>query len=273
MESSRLSFTDFFPGFQTPFYFAHRGCSARYPENTLAAFSAAKERGIPAVELDVWLTKDRQLVVSHNESAEKVSGVAVSVPKSTLNELSALNFAATYNQSGSTNCSLPSFHGSPNRGKAPLHEPIPTLESVFAMAGNAFLYDIEIKEKHRRTVLLKEIRRLLTKYHIQRAFVSSFWPLVVRRAGAMGFRPTALIFGEEEGRWKTWVQRAKIRLARPSMLKPRRDLAPILLASPCRLYQKPVCTWTVDSEEEARRLFRLGVAGVCSNHPEDFQLP
>ena len=44
----------------------HRGAAGLAPENTLAAFNKACETGVNAVELDVLLTKDRELVVHHD---------------------------------------------------------------------------------------------------------------------------------------------------------------------------------------------------------------
>ena len=44
----------------------HRGASATHPENTLAAFRAAKEAGADGIELDVRRTQDEVLVVHHN---------------------------------------------------------------------------------------------------------------------------------------------------------------------------------------------------------------
>jgi len=44
----------------------HRGAAGLAPENTLAAFSKACELGVNAVELDVLLTQDRNIVVHHD---------------------------------------------------------------------------------------------------------------------------------------------------------------------------------------------------------------
>lgn len=46
---------------------AHRGASARAPENTLAAFALAREEGADGVELDVRRTADGTLAVCHDE--------------------------------------------------------------------------------------------------------------------------------------------------------------------------------------------------------------
>ena len=44
----------------------HRGARGLWPENSLRAFAAALSIGVDVLELDVVLTKDRQLVVSHD---------------------------------------------------------------------------------------------------------------------------------------------------------------------------------------------------------------
>lgn len=56
---------------------AHRGCSQRYPENTMTAFSKAVEiRGLTGVELDIQMTKDGEMVVIHDERVDRTtSGV------------------------------------------------------------------------------------------------------------------------------------------------------------------------------------------------------
>ena len=51
---------------------AHRGASAYCPENTLVSFSKAIELGADAIELDVHLTKDGEIVVAHDERLERV---------------------------------------------------------------------------------------------------------------------------------------------------------------------------------------------------------
>jgi len=52
-------------------YFAHRGASENYPENTLLSFDKAVMSGAKAVELDVHKTKDEKLVVIHDEDIKR----------------------------------------------------------------------------------------------------------------------------------------------------------------------------------------------------------
>lgn len=53
---------------------AHRGCSQRYPENTITAFSKAMEiEGLSGIELDIQMTKDHEIVVIHDERVDRTT--------------------------------------------------------------------------------------------------------------------------------------------------------------------------------------------------------
>lgn len=53
---------------------AHRGCSQRYPENTVTAFSKAMQiRGLAGIELDIQMTKDGEIVVIHDERVDRTT--------------------------------------------------------------------------------------------------------------------------------------------------------------------------------------------------------
>ena len=55
--------------------YAHRGASAERPENTMPAFERAVEAGADALEMDVHLTRDGHLVVAHDDTALRTTGV------------------------------------------------------------------------------------------------------------------------------------------------------------------------------------------------------
>jgi glycerophosphoryl diester phosphodiesterase len=56
-----------------PLIFAHRGYLAAAPENSLAAFRAVVTHRLPAVELDVHLSRDGALVVIHDATLERTA--------------------------------------------------------------------------------------------------------------------------------------------------------------------------------------------------------
>ena len=85
---------------KTPFMrknFAHRGLHTEdksVPENSLAAFRRASERGY-GMELDVQLSKDGQVVVFHDDTLNRVCGVDARVDELTLAELKELSLCGT----------------------------------------------------------------------------------------------------------------------------------------------------------------------------------
>ncbi|HXW83278.1 MAG TPA: glycerophosphodiester phosphodiesterase family protein, partial [Candidatus Binataceae bacterium] len=93
---------------------AHRGDSRAYPENTLAAFSAAAELGVDMCELDVQLTGDGALAVIHDETVDRTTNGRGEVARMTLKSLQELDPSAKF----APRC---------NTG-----ERIPSLEQVFA---------------------------------------------------------------------------------------------------------------------------------------------
>ncbi len=111
-------------------FIAHRGESADAPENTLAAFQLALDRGADGFECDVWLTKDKRLACIHDGSTTRVTtpSTNLSVTASTLAELRALDVGSWKG---------PAFAG----------EKIPTLEETLALARDGFRIYVEIKEE------------------------------------------------------------------------------------------------------------------------------
>lgn len=72
--------------------FAHRGASESAPENTLEAFQLAMDQGADGIELDVHLTKDGELAVTHDEEIDRVSDGSGLIKDYTLEELRRFSF-------------------------------------------------------------------------------------------------------------------------------------------------------------------------------------
>lgn len=72
--------------------FAHRGASGYAPENTIEAFVLAMEQGADGIELDVHLTRDGEVVVTHDETIDRVSNGTGYVRDYTLEELRMFHF-------------------------------------------------------------------------------------------------------------------------------------------------------------------------------------
>lgn len=82
------------------YHYAHRGLHDKkvgVPENSLLAFRRAVETGYGA-ELDVHLSKDRQLIVMHDECLKRTTGDIRNIADLTLPELRALRLEHTQEQ-------------------------------------------------------------------------------------------------------------------------------------------------------------------------------
>lgn len=99
-----------------PQIIAHRGYSSEFPENTLASFAGAFDIGVDYIELDVQITKDGEIVVFHDDSLKRITGIDGKIADYTYEELQQLDAGGWF---------APSFAG----------EKIPALCQVLELAG------------------------------------------------------------------------------------------------------------------------------------------
>ena len=111
---------------KVPLIIAHRGDLASAPENTLPAFRSAFERGADGIELDVRVTRDRQLVVFHDRSLGRIGGGRGLVSNATLAEMRSLDVGGWFS---------PQYRG----------EQAPTLDEVFEALPSDYLVNVEMK--------------------------------------------------------------------------------------------------------------------------------
>lgn len=69
----------------------HRGAMGLEPENTLRSFLRAEREGADEIELDLWLSKDRQLVILHDGNVERTTNGTGDVAAMTLAEIKQLD--------------------------------------------------------------------------------------------------------------------------------------------------------------------------------------
>lgn len=107
---------------------AHRGAMDTHPENTLPAFRAAVGAGAQMIEMDVYQTRDHQLVVIHDATVDRTTNGKGKVSELTLEEIKALD-AGSWKS--------PEFAG----------ERIPTLQEVLALMPFNTWLNIHVKEE------------------------------------------------------------------------------------------------------------------------------
>ena len=125
--------------------FAHQGGSFEGPSSTLAAIEQALERGATAIELDVHATKDRQLVVCHDETVDRTTNHRGAICDFTLAELREMDNAYWFIPGDTVTPGRPDGDY-PLRGRAPTDRRlgIATVEEIATTFPGVFLnFDIK----------------------------------------------------------------------------------------------------------------------------------
>lgn len=136
--------------------FAHRGLFTKdqsIPENSMAAFANAVEHGY-GIELDIQLTKDKQLVVFHDHTLTRMCGIDLPVCEMTYEELQKYTLGNT-------------------------EEKIPLFKDVLELVDGKVPLLVEIKLPTLRTYTCQAADALLQNYRGQYC-IESFNPLALR---------------------------------------------------------------------------------------------
>lgn len=140
---------------QKTYITSHRANSSVAPENTIAAIKAAKDEKADAAEIDVQLTRDGHVVVIHDYNLRRLAKDPRNVVDLTLVQIKKLEVGSWFSKE---------FTG----------EKIPTLEEVIDEAGNEIKLNIELKPSNDEAELAKAVIELLNeKNYNERVIISS----------------------------------------------------------------------------------------------------
>jgi glycerophosphoryl diester phosphodiesterase len=239
--------------------YAHRGAAAECPENTLPSFRRALEIGVDAIETDVHMTRDGVPVVSHDPSAERMTGVAVAWRDLDLADARRLDLGWGF---VAADGSRP-FAGTGVR--------LSTLEEVLVeLPGVRFNVDIKQAEPSMVKPLLALLRRLRAE---DRVTLASFrWRTLVdvRRRGYAG--DTSLSQAEVAALLSAPRRSFRnlpfvgIAAQIPVRVGPLR-LATRRFIDKCHAVGLRVDFWTINQPDEAERLLALGADGIMTDDP------
>ena len=197
-----------------PIIFAHRGASAHAPENTLAAFKLAEESGAPAVELDVKLSLDGEVVVFHDPGLERTTGVKGWLNQTTFSDLRQLDAGSFFAESFRT-------------------EKIPLLEEVFDLLAGRMLINVELTNYvSPRDALVEKTAALVMRCGMQDCVLfSSFSPANLLKArGLLPNVPVGLLAQEGSAGW--WTRTFMARWFFPALIHPyHEDVTPAYIRS------------------------------------------
>lgn len=232
-----------------PHVWAHRGASSEAPENSLAAFARAIEIGADGIELDVQRTADGILVVTHDETIDRLTGQPGSIAQMTFSQLRQLNFAAPWPQWPAVT--------------------LPTLDEVLDLCRSTSLrINIELKNSEvPYRGMEKQVVDRVRAFGLQdQVIYSSFNPISLWRLHQIA--PAAATgFLYSEVRTRPWLPAflAKVTALHPSMDNLR---VPELVQGAHRR-GLAVHVWTVDGPSQWEQCRQLAVDAIITNQPRE----
>ncbi|WP_077358778.1 glycerophosphodiester phosphodiesterase [Virgibacillus halodenitrificans] len=227
--------------------FAHRGSLTEAPENTLPAFQKAIEHGAKAIELDVQLTKDQQLIVCHDHKLTRFNSQSTKrIKDMTLAEIKEIDVSS----------SLQEYKGTT----------LATLSEVLEICPNNLLINIEIKNI---PVIYEGIEEILiqclsdhNRFHD--VIISSFDHMALKNVqDIVPSMPIGMLFYYRILQpWKYAKQSGLV----VTSIHPNQVYTDRELVEQCKSFGYKVFPYTVNDEEHYEKLVEYGVDGVFSNN-------
>ena len=230
--------------------FAHRGFSGKYPENTMLAFQKALEAGCEGMEFDVHLTKDRKLVIIHDEAIDRTSDQHGLIKDMTYDELCQVNF----NYPGKFGKEFP-------------FQRIPTLREYFELVKDKhILSNIELKTGvYEYPGIEQAVYELICEFGLHdEVIISSFNHHSILRMKAID--PTLACGFLSE----TWILDvgAYVSSHRVEAYHPQFHMLTDPEVADLRAHGCQINTWTVNESEDIREMIRIEADGIISNFPD-----
>ena len=231
---------------------AHRGYSAQAPENTLAAFRLAGEKGYYGCEFDIHPTKDKVWVVNHNDTVDKMTNGSGKITDMTFEEISKLKIDAG------------------NNLKTYPNEKIPTFEETLDTCEKYSLHPV-IEVKGGQPEDMESIAEILKARTFSNGYtiISFTWELLA---------PLRKLLPEAE----IWMLANEVMPSHIKFCKEHKIdgisfnymTNPSLSIAFFRLTGLKLIAWTVDDVTSARKLAALGVGAITTNKllPEDLDM-
>ena len=263
----------------------HRGCRGLMPENTIPAMIHAIQLGVHTLEIDVVVTGDSQLLVSHeayfhNNITTKPDGSFVTPAE----ERSLNIFKMTYAETKRYDVGLKPHPGFPQQKKMPAIKPLLSdlIDSVEQYVRDKNLppvfYNIETKSSpltdnifhpapaayaDRVVNMIKE-KKIEGKSNIQ-SF--DFRILQYLKQNHPSIKLGALIDGSDK---RTPSEHIAALGFQPDSYSPHYSLVSPFMVNACRQLGMRLIPWTVNDKANIDKLKTMGVDGIITDYPNLF---
>lgn len=255
---------------------AHQGGNLERPDSTFIAFDHAISVGADILEMDLHLTRDGEVVVMHDARVDRTTDGQGRIRDLTLAEIKQLNAAYWWPYHPLDDVAkerVPGEMDFPFRSAQPT---IPTFrEMLERYPGHRFIIDLKDNSDDLRDAtmaLIEEYNRwhsiLIGSFHNDTlAVVRAEYPEAMTLATETQVRTLYVLH---------WLRLEHLMRTPVKGLAIPMRAGPINLATPrfvaaVRRTGIPIYFWTINEDEDMRKLIELGVDGIITDRPERLQ--
>ena len=221
---------------------AHRGGAWKAPENTISALQYTIDCGADYAEIDVQETKDKELILLHDDSFKRTAGVKKNVWDMTLKEVEKLDAGASFHKK---------FRG----------EKIPEFTEVLKFCKGRLDLNIEIKYNGKNKGIVNKVVRAIKENHFEEHCVVTsmnyqFLKQIKKIAPEIrtGYIMT-MTYGNIEG-----MKAADFFSVKHTYVNER-------FVTQAHALGKEVHVWTVNYKGDAKRMLDIGVDNIITDDP------
>ncbi len=265
----------------------HRGATGLAPENTIPGFKKALEHDVDAIELDVVISGDEQVVVSHepwfrHDICLTPEGNSISQDS----QKDHLIYEMDYEQIAEYDCGSIQREGYPDQENEPLAKPL--LEDTIKEIENYIAqndlkqvgYKVEIKSKaswyeedglqpdpEQAAEMVHEV--LVEEEIVERVNIFAFNPRILDKFEEIDSTiPRVFLIPQNKTDFEENLAELN---SLPNVYAPNYNLVDSALVEQVHEKEMKLIPWTVNEYEDMVELVNTGVDGIVSDYPNYFK--
>ncbi|MFI5141232.1 MAG: glycerophosphodiester phosphodiesterase family protein [Bacteroidia bacterium] len=259
----------------------HRGARGWFPENTVTSFIEAIKLGVDAIEMDVVISNDLQVVVSHEAWMNEIFCFRPDGKEVEINSKEKYNlYKMPYVEIAKYDCGMKGNTQFPSQKKVTEHKPLlaEVIEKVEAYIEENKLplvkYNIEIKTEEgydnvfnpEPEAFVKLVYNEIEKYKIiERTNLQSFDVRILQEIKKKNTTIQMALLIENEDGLEANLQRLGFL---PNTYSPDFYLVDETLINNVHNQNMKLIPWTVNEIPDIKKMISLGVDGIISDYPD-----
>ena len=252
----------------------HRGCRGLLPENTLPAFKRAIALGVHTLELDIAISKDKKVIVSHEPYMSRTICLDANkneIPKDKKYSL----YAMTYKEIKSFDCGMRFHKKFPHQEKLAAFKP--TLDAVFVMGdalNNNIKYNIEFKAKPvyddiytpKPKEFVQLVLKTIEKHKVfNRCNLQSFDLRILEEIKLQAPQMDVAILIDKN---ECISEKLKQLSYKPKIISPYYKLLNKDIVVDYKNKDFKIIPWTVNSKSEMKQMISFNVDAIITDYPD-----